>query len=137
MATFAFICFVVGLALAAQNKKGVFNAEDGQTWHTDDVTASFGLLSNLLGMVLVVTVFLLDVMNYYDKRAIVMWLFFCGLLLFFLCGVIGIWCQKLNSAPYLRIWAVELGFEVFSSFFFILLMLGVVSTLQTKAVEAK
>jgi len=137
IAALTLICFIVALALAAQNKKGVL--QDGTFFYTSDLVAAYGLLGTLLGIITTAMVFVLDALKLWKRKiSVIIWIFFSGITLFFLCGAIGIWSAVIYEAnfEYPRTWNAEFSFEVISAFFKILLMSIVVSMIGTRKTTA-
>jgi len=134
-AIIAILCCIIGLGLAAANKRGFFT-ENG-LFVTNNVLAAFGMLGNCLGIVS--TAFLLAIVAkaYWNKTVVIVWIFLSGITLYFLAGASAMWAEiiYLSEGYATKAWPAELAFEVASSILFIMLMCFVVSTLRTKEKE--
>jgi len=145
IAVLEFILFVIGLALAAQNRKGdvypVGNGYPGNNiWVTPNVLASFALLGNGLGILLCLWVFVLGGIDDWPRRNIIAWTVLSGIMLWFLCGAIGMWCFSIEINGFysnVQLFYVEFGIEVVSSVIYLFLLCLVVSRLRTREVPAK
>jgi len=124
------ILFIIGLALASQNKRGNFDSY--AVWESNDVVASFGIIGNLLGIMLSLWILILGGKGNWERMIVVVWVILGGIMLWFLCAAIGIWCVWLYLFAYIQMWTVELGIEVVASLIFIILMGLVVSRLRTR-----
>jgi hypothetical protein len=132
------------LALAAQNRKGdIYPAGDGYPgniiWVTPDVLASFALIGNGLGILLCLWVIILGGIDDWPRRNIIAWTILSGVMLWFLCGAVGMWCfvVELNQYGHVQLFYVEFGIEVVSSVIYLILLCLVVSRLRTREVPAK
>eukprot|EP01125_Pyxidicula_operculata_P022295 TRINITY_DN9032_c0_g1_i1.p1 TRINITY_DN9032_c0_g1~~TRINITY_DN9032_c0_g1_i1.p1 ORF type:complete len:149 (+),score=4.11 TRINITY_DN9032_c0_g1_i1:134-580(+) len=130
-----FLLFIAGLALAGQNKDGVnFNGEDLKS---TDVHASFGIIACIMGIISIFWVWGLWSKNNYTSSSVAAWVFWAAFTLWWLCGIIGIWCYTIDVRDYPRSWSAELGVDILASFSLIILIVCVVSTLKTYKITTK
>jgi len=106
---------------------------------TSPVTASFGLIGAILGVILSATAVYFGIHKVTNSSlAIATWTTLSGVCLFFICGAMGIWSQHIYyNVDWPAIWLAELAFQVISAILFIVLIRFVVALLRTNRFEAK
>jgi len=130
------ILFIVDLGLAAKNKSGYWLGDSPNAYYyeTTDVLASFALVGAILGIFVCIGAFIMVFLRLRFTGAVALWTFLAGIVLFFLCGAIGIWCYtnygSVDGLP--ALWNAELALEVITAFFFILLIALVVASLRSR-----
>lgn len=119
---------IVGMALSAKNKNGT---EYGRTTiYTNDVVASYSLVGNVLGIVIVVIGIVIAASERWSPTIISLWVFFALIPLWFLGGGVAAMSElygQIHNPP--SLYAAELAFDVLSSVFLIFTMITLINTL--------
>jgi len=91
------------------------------------------MLGCVLGIITTAMLLAFAAKDYWNKKIVTVWIFLSGVALYFLAGASAMWAEIIYIENYAtKAWPAELAFEVAASFFIILLMCFVVSTLRTK-----
>jgi len=141
LAILDFMLFVIAIGLAGNNKRGFYlqTIEGSEFVSTSNVEASFAFVGTALGIILTLWILVMGSIDNWNRDTIVAWVFVGGLMLWFICGAIGMWCFQISAENVVlpQLFVVEFGFEVASSVIFLIIMALVVSRVSARKEIAK
>jgi len=121
--------FILALAFTSKDYVGVdvghpINSTGGSLIRTTKIHLAFGLLGEILGIILCVLALVYVLLKGSSSLFVVVWVLFAGITLFFLCGTIGMMSQLyyLSPADLPPLYDNELAWLVIAAILFIVLL---------------
>jgi len=129
-----FMLFVTGLGLSGNNRRGFF--EGSIFFITSDVIAAFAFVGNSLGIIISLWILIMGGIDEWNRETLVAWVVVSAIMLWFLCGTIGMWCFQMSAENAIlpELYLVEFGIEVTASAIFLILLAFVVSRMKQKEI---